>query len=376
TTYQATALISVSSPSLDVIFDDRIVTETDGPTTAQNNDLPNLALSDAVIFDLFEQVKDQLPSTIKTFNQLRSQLDASTENRSEIVVLMGTFEDPELSALVVNEWSNIFVKEANQFFEGEIEASQAFLQQQLGTAEADQDRINAEWAAFQARNDLGRRLAELEAQRGLQQSYINRLTNLELLEYDIQGIKTQIVENPDRENVLTDFTLNVLQNRAFGTAGNIQFEITSFDALSSSLLQDRVGQLNDLEVAIESQKSELIDRIEDIGPSILDLQEEVTLIRIEESNLSSEREIILNTSETLARKVAEGEIEQNDTTGKAQVAARAIAPAEPESRNRITSSAVVTIAVAIIAIIIILVLAWWNEESGAEASEPYTVQNN
>ncbi|MEM9773228.1 MAG: Wzz/FepE/Etk N-terminal domain-containing protein [Chloroflexota bacterium] len=371
--YQATALVSISAPSLDFVFDDRILTDSNNVVSPQNNDLTNLALSDAVMLDLFEEIQDLLPIDISTYTELAEHLEATTETRSEIVTLQGSFSDPQLSATVVNTWSQIFVGEANKFFEGEIETSQTFFLQQLDDAQLERDQMNADWAAFQAQNNKDQIAAELTAQKELQQSYINRFNSLELLKYDIQGLKTQLAENPNSDNVLTDLTLSVLQNRAFGTSGNLQFEVSSFDALSSSTLEERVEQLDSLELASASQQAELSSRIEAIGPTILALQEQLTLLQTEEAQLRVEREIILNTYDTLARKVAEGEIEQNDTTGQAQVAARAIVPVEAEPRGRVTSSVIAIVVMALFATVTILALAWWNEESSPEAS---TLQNN
>lgn len=362
--YLATALVSVSAPSLNVNFDTRINTTGEtGGSNLQNNDLPNIALSDEVIFDLFDLVQDDLPEAINSYSILAKNLEATTETRSEIVTLQGTFESPDLSALVVNTWSGLFVKEANQFFEGSVETSQTFLRAQLETATAERDRINDEWRAFQARNEIALLAAEIDAQKKLQENYINRRSSLELLQYDIQGIQSQLNQDPADENVLSDLTLYSLQNRAFGTSGNIHFEITTFDALSSTTLEDRVAQLENLQVAANKQQAEINGRIKELEPTVLALQEQITALNIEKAELESDRNIILSTFETLAHKVAEGEIEQNDTTGKAQVTSRAIAPAEPEPRGRVTTSGIAAIAAGAIVAFVVLALTWWREEN-------------
>lgn len=361
--YKSTALISVSAPSLNVNFETRIDTSGEtGTSNLLNNDLPNIALSDAVVFDLFDQLRDQLPPAIDSYTVLADKLSAATETRSEIVILQGTFEDPELSALIVNTWSALFINEANKFLEGSTETSQTFLKTQLETARAERDSINGEWQEFQARNDIQLLVAEVDSQMQLQESYINRRNSLELLQYDIQGIQTQLSQNPNDENVLSDLALYSLQNRAFGTSGNVQFEISTFESLSSTTLSDRVAQLENLQIAANNQQDELDGRIEALEPTILALQEQITELNIEKSALDTERNIILSTYNTLAKKVAEGEIEQNDTTGKVQVAARAIVPAKAESRGRVTSSALAAIVIGAISVFVILALTWWNDQ--------------
>lgn len=374
-TYKTTALVSVSAPILDVVFDDRIVTDSNG-TSSQNNDLPNLAKSDEILFDLFTQLEDTLPSSIATYTDLGAKLEASTETRSGIVTLSGTFEDPILSALVVNEWSQIFIVKANQFFEGSIENSQSFLESQLTEAERERNDINTQWTAFQAQNESARITAELESQKSLQEAYINRRNNLELLQYDIQGIKAQIDQDPNDENVLTDLTLYSLQNRAFDTSGNIQLEITSFNELSTSTLEERVAQLTNLEIATNSQLAELTGRIEAIEPSIFSLQEQLSILGIERAKLETSRNIILSTYDTLARKVAEGEIEQNDTSGKAQIASKAIVPVDAQPRGSVIASTISILATAMICILIILALTWWKEQEAEEIQETSTISTS
>ncbi len=370
-TYQATALISVSSPSIDVVFDSRIVTNENGPVSIQNNDLPNLALSDAVIFDLYEEIKEQLPSEIISFSALRGRLGADSETRSEIVTLNGTFSDPELSAIVVNSWSEIFIREANTFFEGEVDSSQIFLQTQLEAAGLERTRVNDDWATFQAENKIEILTSKLESMKNLQQSFINRSNSLLILEYDIQGINNQLKSDPNNENILSELTLYALQNRAFNTGGNLQIELTSFENFSETEFTDRVTQLDALGDAIEDQKIELESRISNIEPQILELQQDIAELSSRRADLEAERTIILNTYDTLARKVAEGEIEQNDTTGKAQIVSRAIAPVDPEARGTLATSLLSAIVVATMAILIILAQTWWKEEDsdGAKSSK-------
>ena len=236
------------------------------------------------------------------------------------------------------------------------------MQTQLDEAFLERARINKEWNSFQARNESVLLVAEIESQKSLQQNYINRRNSLEILQYDIQGLKAQIEQDPSNENILSDLTLYVLQNRAFGTAGNIQLEINSFESFSASSFSERVEQLSNLEMAASSQLDELDELINEIDPTVLSLQEEISKLSTEKAELDTERSIILNTYDTLAKKVAEGEIEQNDTTGKAQIVSRAIAPVVPEPRGRVTTSAIAAIAVAAIATFVILALTWWNEE--------------
>ena len=365
--YSSSSLVSVSSPSLDVEFDSNIRTTEGSVTNLQSNDLSSLALSDKVMVDLFEQVESEISDDIANHNELKDKLTVSTETRSDLIRLSGIFSDAELSAFVVNQWSELFVESANLFFEGSQEDSQRFLEDQLADARVELDSVNNELVEFQSRNTKAFVQTQLDSDRSLQQSYVSKRNALDILLYDIQGVKKQINQNPNDANALSDLTLYTLQNRAFGTGASIQLDITNFGELSSSTLESRIALLNGLETTVVAQQADIEGLLAGLEPLILFRQEQIESLTIEEVELESRRALINNTYDSLALKVAEAAIEQDDTSGRAQVASVAIVPIEPMPRNRVANSALAAIVAAMLAVGIILIRAWWIEDEEMSA---------
>lgn len=369
TSYISTALVSVSAPSLEVEFDTSIRTSEGFSTTFLNDDLATLAISDEIILNLFEQVQPSLPENIQNHFNLKGHLAASTEAQSGIIELSGNFSEPELSALVVNEWSQLFVKSANLFLEGSEEDSQQFLQAQLATTQKEREAINLELVEFQAKNRISLIQTQLDSDRNLQQIYVNRRTSLEVLLYDIRGIRNQIEQKPNDPNTLSELSLYALQNRAFGTAaGNIEIQVDSLGSLSDSTIEDRIALLDILESSIKFQQAEVEGLIASIDPLILFKQQQIQELSTAEAELESRRKLIYDTYDTVALKVAEADIEQNNMSGKALVASRAIVPVRAESKNLLANSVLASIVAAMLLVGIILIRAWWIDVERNEHS--------
>ncbi|MFT7586119.1 MAG: hypothetical protein ACI9EW_002550 [Cellvibrionaceae bacterium] len=368
--YASTALISVSAPILEVEFDTRIRTQ-ESAIDLQNNDLPLLAVSDEIMLNLFNKVQTELSDDIQNHIGLRSHLEASTEIRSGIIKLTGSFNDPELSALVVSEWSTLFVETANLFFQGSQEGSQNFLREQLENAQSERNLINAELIKFQSKDIISRIQTQLASDRKLQQTYINKRSDLEVLLYDIQGLKKLVEQNPNDANILNALTMYMLQNRAFGDTqvGNVQFEVPNFEDLSASDTQSHVALLTSLESIIAIQQADIETRLIDLEPLILHQQQQLEVLNIERQELDNRRTIILNTHEILARKVAESELEQSDTSGKAQIVSRSITPVEAEPRNRLIGTVIAAVIAGMLVTGAVLIYAWWVEEDEENKSE-------
>ncbi|MCB0028708.1 MAG: hypothetical protein KDE28_12425, partial [Anaerolineales bacterium] len=107
-TYEATALVVIAEPRQRVQFDPRIETVTESQPL---NAYPELAMSDEVMLSLLSTVE---LADVETVGKLRDLLVAEAGSAASLLQLRVQYKDPDVAALVANNWASFFVEWVNE----------------------------------------------------------------------------------------------------------------------------------------------------------------------------------------------------------------------------------------------------------------------
>ncbi len=334
-TYEATALVAITEPRQRVQFDSRIQTVND---TQPLKAYPELALSDALLVDLLDQLPEAGDITLV---QLRSKLEAEPGTDPSLLKLTANDGSPEMAARLANSWAGLFVIWANEIYGDQGDEQLLFFEAQL--AEAGEELRISEQALieFQATNRSSILLNQLLAVQQTQADYLAKQRQTDLILQDVGSLLTEEGNNSTSGQARIEQLASILlQVRALGGVANsvtstmpwqIQMNVDSQSSMSQEELRTVLSNLQSILLA---QSSQIEERLAEIEPQILSVQQQKQAADVEESRLRRDFDVATETYTTLARTVDEKRITSEDTTSGVKLASETAVPEEPSGPRR------------------------------------------
>lgn len=336
--YTANALIAVRQPRYTLAFDPRIQAR-DEDVRAVYDALPILAMSDELLSELMvqETIIDEENISIP---MLHGSLETVPLAKPTLIQLSADNEDPQAAAEIVNAWARLLVKRANAIYAGQNSDQTEFFVEQVAAAEQElQDAQNA-LESFAAQNEGAVATAELEALLATQATYLENKGQVELLIQDAQSLLAQIETQPTgaMTSAADQLASLLLQVRAFGgqseTTSQVQLQLLPVDAQAEMSVGEQQAYLLALVDALTAKSAGLDQKVAEITPLVLSLQQQIQEDLTETTRLQDAVDIARDTHTILSRKTEEAGIAEQDGSGIVQLAGTAAVPRAPSAPNK------------------------------------------
>jgi uncharacterized protein involved in exopolysaccharide biosynthesis len=391
--YQATALVAITRPRNQLTFDSRFITNYSIlPSIAAYLDL---AISDAVLDPLFDQWTNRADN-VRSLSDLREKiLTARSASDSMNIKLMVTSKNPEQAAWLANQWSLLFINQANIIYFNQDQQVQ-FLENQITIARSNLDDTEEALVAFQAQNQLNILTNKLNSILQTQYEYLTILRNLEYLRQSAVGILNQVMTDPI-DPVIADVRLSalLLQLQTYNIQINsipefsqadistsfssrqssnmnllpMQLQINNLSAFRDLSVQELKITLNNLVTSMQDRNTHINAILVTLPSNILDLQRSVQDYAVQEGEMEMKVKVALSTYSTLVNKLDEARISTQDPTYKGiQLASSATLPSGSLPRNRLRNTLLAAGIAAVLAVIMIFTLEWWRGENNPSAN--------
>lgn len=375
-TYTATALVSVINPQgveLESLtaenVDPRLRTITSADPFASV--YPELAVSDKMLQDLLAEMGPQLED-VENLDDLRELLEATPGSGSSLLRFRVQYKDAELAAQLANRWARLFVPWANELFGRQgLQRLETF---EMQLAQASDELAQAEDAltAFQAANRVAVLSRALAAATQTQADYLDAQRRLQFLLQDARNLRDQLTARPATVGVtLADqLTALNLQLRAFGaeTAVPLELQVASTDTLTGDSRQAQIAFLDSLIATLEAHAGQIETRLAELEPQILALQQQNQEAQTENDRLLRRRSAANEAYTALTRRVVEERISTQDLVNGVRLVSESAVPVQPESRGRLTTTALAFVAGLMVSSLVILGNMWWREANGRNDS--------
>ena len=370
-TYEASAVVIITQPRYQMQFDPRF--EAVEEWTPAYKAFPTLAASDGVLQSVLETYTPSPEAHIEewTLETLSEMVEATSEDTPSLVVLKVRSRSSEDAAAIANVWADRFATLGNSIY-GETAEDVAFFEGQVVQAEQALNEADAALIEFQARNQASIVNAQLKSCRQTQADYLADQRTIAYIVQDIQGLRDQLAQRPgDRPTSLADdLTALFLQVKAFNAqaAAPIQLQINSAESLSNKSLAEQIVFLDDLVNILQAKSSEIDERLAELEPQILALQEQLQEINTESDRLARARDLARETYMALARKLEEARIAAQEENGVLQVGSYAAVPEEPVSPRKLLNTAVAGTLGLMLGVFGVFAVEWWRgeEETGGQ----------
>jgi len=364
-TYETSAMVIITQPRYQMQFDPRF--ETVGEWTPAYRAFPTLATSDETL----QGVIDTYTPSPEAHNEewklrtLSGMVEATSEGDPSLVLLKVRSRSPEDAAAIVNLWADQFTALGNGIY-GETEKDVAFFEEQVDQARQVLDQADAELIEFQARNRSSIVSAQLSSYRQTQADYLADQRTISYIVQDIQGLRGQLAQQPGNQpaSLADDLTALFLQVKAFGASTPIQLQVNSAASLSDKSLAEQIAFLDDLVTTLEAKSSEIDERLVELEPQILALQQRLQEINVESAHLTRARDLAHETYLTLARKLEEARIAAQEENGVLQMGSYAAVPENPVSPRRMLNTAVAGALGLMLGVFGAFAVEWWQGDRG------------
>ncbi len=365
-TYEATALVAITEPRQRVQFDPRIQTVSD---TQPLKAYPELALSDELLGEVIQELPGESGLAL---SELRGQLAAEAGTDASILKLTASNGDPVMAAALANQWAESFVAWANQVYGDQGDEQLLFFEAQLLDAADQLTAAERALIEFQARNRSAILENELLALQQTQADYLAKQRQTDLILQDIESLLDQDGGAADQA-VVDQLAAQILQVRALGGVPNVvestmpwQVQL-NVDGQAPSSARDQQGIIANLKEVLLAQTEETEERLNNLEPQLLSVQQEKQEANAEENRLLRNATVAEETYTALARTVDEKRITSQDTTSGVKLASRTAVPEEPSGPSRLIAA----IAAGFIGLILgtILVLGFSIRSNAKTADE-------
>jgi uncharacterized protein involved in exopolysaccharide biosynthesis len=371
--YKSTALIVVTQPQFQLNFDPKF--QTFYNITPANKAFLDLANSDAVLKEVLDQWNDR-PDSIKTVDDFRKVVQAESGSDSSVIDLSVAAANPDQAAQVTNQWASILINKANEVYFGQNQLL-TFLETQMSSTQSDLSKDENALVDFQARNQQAILTNQLNSLLQNQSEFLAIQRNLAYLEQNVQGLRSQLSSDPANKISTADILSSLLlQIQAYNSQINttnvnplntsnvnpfpIQIQVTDQSFLGNLTIQEQTAILDNLLQSIQDRTKQVESSLNALAPQILSLQQNLEKVRVEQDQLTRTRDIAKQTYTTLAQKVDETRISQQDPSNRLQLASSALPPSQAVSRNRLRNTILAGMIGGILIVITILLLEWWR----------------
>ena len=334
--YQATAVVVVTRPLYQFQLAPGIQNlpeNTAGSTQVLSGKAAlDLAVSDAMIQDLLDQVSSDLPTEERFLVPMRGMLKAAQGGDASIIKLTVTNRNPQRVAKIANAWASLYVRQVNDLY-GQSAEQLKFFDDQLAQAKSDLDAADQALVDFQKRNDAAVLQAQLAAKQSALSNYLNLNESLKLLLQNVRSLQDQLARQPanDPSTLGDDLSTLALQVNALNAQSGIpvQLQLPSTGTLSNRTVGQQAAYLADLAKTVEAKQTEVKKQADAAPTEIMALQGRIQEINTEGGRLTRQRDMAQNVYTTLSQKVGETRIAAQDTSGRVRLASAAAVPEKP-----------------------------------------------
>lgn len=366
-TYEASAVVLITEPRYQMQFEPRF--ETVDQWQPAYKAFPELATSDGVLETVVAAYEPSPEAGIERWRLkvLKDMVEASSEGDPSLVKLTVSCGSAEDAAALANVWAEKLVERGNEIYsEGEEDA--AFFQRQTSQAQEALDKAEEALISFQARDRASIVSAQLNSYRQTQSDYLADQRTIAYLTQDIEGLREQMAEQPDDQpaSLGDDLTTLYLQVKAFNAEAStpIQLQVNSADSLSQKSRSEQLAFLADLVETLTAKSAAIEERLADLEPRILALQEELQTIRTEEERLQRAQTLAQETYMTLSRKLEEARIAAQEENGVLQVGSRAAVPEDPAGPSKRMNTALAGALGLMVGVFGVFAWEWWQKDEG------------
>ena len=362
--YKATALVALTESNQRVQFDPRIQTSVENqPPRAY----PELALSDQLLGDMINTLPENYDLTL---TDLRKKFTAEFVGDESILRLTVNDADPFKAAEMANTWAELFVDWANKVYSGQGGEQLSFFEEQLGEARIKLDNAEQELINFQVHNRAYILENELLALQQTQADFLAKQRQTELVLQDIDSLLDQAGSSGSSSETSVDQLASLLlQVRALGGVATSQASAMPWqiqinvDGQANQSQVDQQTVLSDLRNTLLAQSGQLDERLAELEPQILSVQQQKQEASAKEERLNRDFNVAEETYTTLSRTVDEKRITSQDTTNGIRLASRTAVPEFPTGPRKIFIAIGAGLIGAAIAVAVIVGLTWWRSSS-------------
>jgi uncharacterized protein involved in exopolysaccharide biosynthesis len=364
-TYEASAVVLITEPRYQMQFEPRF--ETVDQWQPAYEAFPELATSDGVLEMVVAAYEPSPEAGIERWRLkvLKGMVEASSEGDPSLVKLTVSCGSAGDAAALANVWAEKLVERGNEIYsEGEDDA--AFFQRQATQAEEALEKAEVDLISFQARDRASIVSAQLNSYRQTQSDYLADQRTIAYLTQDIKGLRDQMAQQPDDQpaSLADDLTTLYLQVKAFNAEAStpIQLQVNSAESLSQQSRSEQRAFLADLVETLDAKSMAIEERLADLEPEILALQEELQTIKTEEERLRRAQTLAQETYMTLSRKLEEARIAAQEENGVLQVGSRAAVPEDPAGPSKRMNTALAGAVGLMVGVFGVFAWEWWRDD--------------
>jgi len=358
--YEAEALVVVALPRYALRL---ASTSPTGSTQLPLKAYPELALSDNVLLETFNQLQPELPKELGDLSSFRAGLKAAPSADPTLLSLTVRDKDPEQAARIVNVWAQVFAARAGQLY-GQDEANLSNYQEQLKTAEDRLDAAEEALAAFQASNQEAVLQAQLDTKQSAMTDYLRSLHSFELLAQDARDflIRLEALDPNAPASLSDDLSMLSLSSRLFGGLGSsLQLQVPSGQSLSGKTVSEQKAFVRELITTVQKQVEVAKTKSAALEPEILDLQGKLAQVRTQDTRLIRERDIASSQYTVLQSRYTEAQIAAQEFANIVQVASEAAVPDESANIGLLWSTLLGGALGTLVGVLFVFVWDWWRE---------------
>lgn len=359
--YEATALVAITEPWLQIQFDSRLETVQNErqPFAAY----PELALSDQVIMMLQAQLDFSMPG-VETVGQLRGLLTAVQGNDPSLLRLTVAYSDAERAAQIANLWAAIFLDQVDQLYGLKTPKQVVFFEAQLEEALLDLEEVEEALIAFQSRNRISILNNQLLALNTTQTMLLNTQRAQTLLAGDLHHFREKLLlDNASAPVSLADqLTVLGLQQRVFNVVQEpiVQLQIVDLQGVGEGQRAEQLEQVDGLITVLSEALQANEQLLRELEPEVLILQEQIEEAMSENLRLTQNRDIALETHRSLALKVEEEKITSQSESRGIRIASAAGVPTDESGLGALFMAVIAAAFTVFLAVVGIVVGAWWQ----------------
>lgn len=372
TIYEATAVVLATQPRYQMQFDPRF--EATGQWTPAYKAFPTLATSDGILQAV---VDSHVPSPEASIDNWRlrglaGMVRASSGGDPSLVLLKVRSRSPTDAAAIANIWADVLTRAGNELYGGN-EREVAFFEERVADAAQELEAAEAAMIEYQGGNVASIISARLSSYQQAQTDYLHAQRTIAYILQDIQGLREQIADQPDNQSTsLADaLTALLLQIKAFNAeqSAPLQLQIDSSESFSQATVAEQVSFLDGLVARLRAKSAEIDERLVELGPHVLALQQQAEELGAEVGRLNRARNLASETYMTLARKLEESRIAAQEQDGTLQVGSYAAVPQDPISSRRLLITAVAGMLGLTVGVVGILLIELWRPPRTRASSE-------
>jgi len=362
-TFEATALVVARQPNRLVQFDPRFETVSEEPTTLAA--YPELALSD----DLLQAVWDEaggLLADIETLENLRDLLSATTGSDHSLLRLSVQNKNAETAAQLANVWAELFITRANQLLGNQDESQLTFFEDQRDVALTALNQAEQALVDYQAENRGNVINSELSSLQTLYSQYLEDMRTIDFLRQDVTRLLARVDAETTSEAAFGDqFTALLLQVKVYNaeTTVPLELQLDGMNTLSDQAGREQAAFLDSLLATLEDRSATAKDRLVELEPEILALQQAFQIYGTEYGRLERNQTVAAETYLALARQVEQERITVRDTSIGLRLASYAAAPTEPVSPRIVLTTSLGGLIGLMMAGFVVLFKVWWQQET-------------